>query len=83
MRSAPLIGGAQWLGPGTEGQEVGNLHWRIEIIQINLINAPLNCHLCYRVHMRHLGWGPWTNEGGQTGSSGLNRRVEAMEIKFY
>jgi Clostridial hydrophobic W len=82
VRSAPLVGGAQWLGPVSEGNEIGNLHWRMEMIKIDLINAPLNCHLLYRVHMRHNGWGPWVTEGSVAGSSGQNRRIEAIEIKF-
>jgi hypothetical protein len=83
VRSAPLIGGAVWQGPVAEGQDVGVLHERIELVQINLINAPLNCHLCYRVYRRHDGWTEsWTHEGGQAGSSGENRRVEGMEVKF-
>jgi hypothetical protein len=83
VSSAPLVGGTSWLGPVDEGIEVGHLHWRMELIQINLVNAPLNCHLCYRVHVRGSGWTySWTHEGGQAGTSGHNRRIEALELKF-
>lgn len=82
VRTAPLVGGAVWGPIVSEGQDAGNGNDRIEMLIINLVNAPLNCHLCYRVHMRHNGWGPWVTEGVAAGSSGSNRRIEAVEIKF-
>ncbi len=82
VRSAPLVGGAQWLETVTNGEETGHLHWRMELVKVDLVNAPINCHLCYRVYMRHNGWGPWVTEGNEAGSSGHNRRIEAIEMKF-
>ena len=82
IRNAPLIGQAHWIGPVVDGQDLGFQHERIEMIKIELVNAPLQCHICYRVHIRHSGWSSWVHEGDIVGSSGENHRIEAMEIKF-
>jgi hypothetical protein len=82
VRSAPIPGGAVWTSFVSEGQEVGVFDQRMEKIQVDLINAPLHCHLCYRVYMRGIEWGEWTQEGGQAGTESGNRRIEALEMKF-
>lgn len=34
----------------------------------------------YRGHMRDIGWGAWQCDGGMIGSTGQNRRMEALQI---
>lgn len=34
----------------------------------------------YRAHMRGNGWGAWQCDGGMAGSTGQNRRIEALQI---
>ena len=34
----------------------------------------------YRAHMRTDGWGAWQCDGGMIGSTGQNRRIEALQI---
>ena len=54
----------------------------IEGIKINLNNAPEGVALNYKVHVSDEGWKNWTSEGNVAGSSDLNKRIEAIQIKL-
>lgn len=35
----------------------------------------------YRVHIQDIGWSPWASNGSELGTVGLQKRIEAIEIK--
>ena len=37
--------------------------------------------ISYQAHMRGIGWGNWQSDGLMVGSTGQNRRIEALHIK--
>lgn len=38
--------------------------------------------ICYTVHIQNIGWMPWEYDGNQTGTTGQDLRMEAMNIKL-
>ncbi len=64
-------------------------HKRMEALEIRLINAPLCCRLSYSVHTRNDllsgsggGWGPWVASPQMAGTTGQNRRMEAVRASI-
>ena len=64
---------------------------RLEAVRIRLVNAPLNCRVRYQVHMRKAygqlitglpngGDSGWYYDGATAGTTGLNRRIEALWV---
>lgn len=58
---------------------------RLEAVKIRLVNAPLNCRVRYMVHTANKwgqggGDGPWVYDGQQAGTTGQNRRMEALWV---
>lgn len=62
---------------GTSGKS-----YRVEAMDINLINAPSNAKVVYRTHIQDIGWQNWKSNGELAGTSGKSLRVEAIEIKL-
>lgn len=62
---------------GTSGKS-----YRVEALNINLINAPENGKILYRTHVQNIGWQAWKSNGEMAGTSAQGLRVEAIEIKL-
>lgn len=60
---------------GTSGKS-----YRVEALNINLINAPNDAKILYRAHVQNIGWQNWQQNGSMAGTSGKSYRVEALEI---
>lgn len=70
---------------GTAGFTFPDLPKRLEAVRIRLVNAPLNCHVHYMVHTAKK-WGAnggdsaWFSDGAMAGTTGQNRRLEAIWV---
>ena len=62
---------------GTSGKS-----YRIEAINIELINSPSNGKILYRTHIQDIGWQNWKSNGEMAGTTGKSLRVEAIEMKL-
>lgn len=73
-----------WQGNVIDGQMSGTSgkSYRIESMNISLINAPSNAKIIYRTHVQNIGWQSWKTNGEMTGTSGRSLRIEAIEIKL-
>ena len=54
---------------------------KIEAIKIELTGAPNGYHIQYRVHVQDIGWQDWVIDGQLAGTTGKNKKIEAIEIK--
>ena len=54
--------------------------FRLEAIDISLLNAPSNAKIKYRTHVQYQGWQNWKENGEMAGTSGKGLRLEAIEI---
>ncbi len=61
---------------GTEGQGL-----RLENIQMR-VSGVKNLGVKYRTHVESFGWMPWVKNGKVSGTSGMSKRMEAIEIKL-
>lgn len=73
-----------WQGYVMDGEMSGTSgkSYRIEAMNISLINAPSNAKIIYRTHVQNVGWQSWKSNGEMTGTSGRSLRIEAIEIKL-
>ena len=73
-----------WQGYVKDGQMAGTSgkSYRVEALNINLINAPSNAKILYRTHVQNIGWQQWKSDGELTGTSGQSLRIEALQIKL-
>lgn len=73
-----------WQGYVKDGQMAGTSgkSYRVEALNINLINAPSNAKILYRTHVQNIGWQQWKSNGELTGTSGQSLRIEALQIKL-
>lgn len=73
-----------WQGYVMDGQMSGTSgkSYRVEALNINLINVPTNAKILYRTHVQNIGWQGWKSNGEMAGTSGQGLRVEALEIKL-
>ena len=56
---------------------------RLEAIQIRLTGAIAeNYDIYYRTHIQDKGWLGWAVNDGKSGSAGLSKRLEAIEIRL-
>ena len=66
---------------GTTGQSL-----RLEALRVSVKDASGNdiegLDVTYRVHIKDIGWGSWTDGGLQAGTVGKSTRIEAAEIKL-
>ena len=73
-----------WQGYTMDGQMSGTTgkSYRVEAMNIELINAPSNAKILYRAHIQDIGWQNWKSNGEMAGTSGKSLRMEAIEIKL-
>ena len=62
---------------GTSGKA-----YRLEAMNIKLINVPEDAKILYRTHIQNIGWQDWKSNNELTGTSGQALRLEAIEIKL-
>lgn len=55
---------------------------RIEAIEIEASGLPAGKKLLYRTHSANVGWTGWIESGFTTGSVGMKRAIEAIQIKI-
>ena len=87
-----------WLGWSKNGNPSGSraMNKRIEAIEVRLVKkgeaAPGsveksylindNDSICYRSHVQDMGWTNYAKDGGQCGTTGYGKRLEAVELKL-
>ena len=71
-----------WQGYVKDGTMAGTSgkSYRVEALNINLINAPDDAKILYRTHVQNIGWQNWQQNGSMAGTSGKSYRIEAIEI---
>lgn len=71
-----------WQGYVKDGEMAGTSgkSYRVESLNISLINAPENAKILYRTHVQNIGWQNWQQNGEMAGTSGKSYRIEAIEI---
>ena len=71
-----------WQGYVKDGQLTGTtgLSYRIEAMNISLVNAPNNVKIRYRTHVQDIGWQNWQENGSTAGTIGRCLRIEAIEL---
>lgn len=71
-----------WQNYVKDGDMVGTSGkcYRVEALNINLINAPEDAKILYRAHVQNIGWQNWQQNGSMAGTSGKSYRIEAIEI---
>lgn len=62
---------------GTTGQ-----NRKMEAIQIELLNAPQNAHIKYKVHVQDIGWMDWKKDRQIAGVIDRNLKIEAIKIEL-
>lgn len=80
--------GSGWTQWTSEGQVCGILNQpkRLEAVEIRFVVKPPCCSIEYQAHMRKDifsgtgGWGSWEHDGSMAGTTGQNRRIEALKI---
>lgn len=56
---------------------------KIEAIKIDAINVPENVKILYKSHVQDYGWeSTWKNLGEKSGTTGQNKKIEAVQIKL-
>jgi Clostridial hydrophobic W len=83
------VQGSGWTAWTPEGADCGTVgqHLRMEAIRVRFVVAPVCCSVSYQVHMKQGiltgggGWGPWEHDGAQAGTTGQNRRIEAVKMR--
>ena len=55
---------------------------RLEGIKIQLVNPAYSGGISYRTHVQTYGWQDWAANGIMSGTEGLAKRLEAIEIKL-
>ncbi len=73
-----------WQGYVMDGNTSGTekKSYRIEALNINLINAPNNAKIAYRTHVENIGWQDWVSNNALAGTEGRAWRIEAIQIKL-
>ncbi len=75
--------GGKWLAWASNGTQLGSTNSTLEALRIKLTGEIANTYsLSYRVYVSGRGWMGWTRDGDQAGTSGLNKQVEAIELKL-
>lgn len=54
----------------------------MEAIKIHLIDAPKDAKIKYSIHVKDLGWQPAVYDGEQAGTTGEERRAEAIKVEL-
>lgn len=56
--------------------------YRLEAIQIQLVQSGYDLGITYRTHIQNIGWAPWHYDKEISGTSGLGLRLEAIQIQL-
>ncbi|WP_296560153.1 lectin like domain-containing protein [uncultured Acetobacterium sp.] len=56
--------------------------YRLEAIQMQLIQTGYDLGIAYRTHIQNIGWAPWRYDKEISGTSGMGLRLEAIEIQL-
>lgn len=72
-----------WLSPVSNGETAGftNSSLRLEAMQITQTTNPF-VHLEYRSYSEDLGWGQYVHSSAESGSIGLGKKLEAIEMRL-
>ena len=62
---------------GTTGKS-----YRVEAMNIKLVNAPKEIKIKYKAHVQNIGWRDWQENDAIAGTEGKSLRVEAIKIKL-
>ena len=62
---------------GTTGKS-----YRVEAMNIKLVNAPKEIKIKYKAHVQNIGWQDWQENDAIAGTEGKSLRVEAIKIKL-
>jgi|GEM_PF-210292 len=75
--------GGSWTSWGSNGSDVHASGKRVEAIQFKLTGDAAKVYdVWYRAHVQGVGWAGWTKNGSSAGSTGLSRRVEAIQVRL-
>ena len=55
---------------------------KIEAIILQLTGVPEGASIEYQAHVQDIGWENWVKDGAQAGTTGQNKKVEAVKIKL-
>ena len=55
---------------------------KVEAIMLQLTGAPEEASIEYQAHVQDIGWEKWVKDGEQAGTTGQNKKVEALKIKL-
>ena len=55
---------------------------KVEAIMLQLTGAPEGASIEYQAHVQDIGWEKWVKDGEQAGTTGQNKKVEALKIKL-
>lgn len=71
-----------WQPYVSDGQEAGTdgKGYRVEALNINLVNAPVGAHVEYQGHVQNVGWQTPVEDGAEIGTNGEGLRVEAFKL---
>ena len=74
-----------WLNNYDEGETAGdiNKNTKIEAIKIDPVNFQDNISIEYQAHIQDIGWEKeWKKAGEQSGTTGQNKKIEAIRIRL-
>ena len=55
---------------------------KVEAIMLQLTGAPEGASIEYQAHVQDIGWESWKKDGAQAGTTGQNKKIEAIKIKI-
>lgn len=79
------IDGSENSGTGSSAHDpiIGSVGKKraLQAIEIDVVKNPRNLKVSYRVHVSGYGWGPWIKAGYTAGTTGIDKPIEAIQIK--
>ena len=74
-------GSSKWKSWAADGKKAGTASKRLEAIKIELTGETAKHYdVCYRTKTATYGWLNWAKNGGISGTVGLSKKVEAIQI---
>ena len=55
---------------------------KVEALMLQLIGVPEGASIEYKSHVQDLGWESWKSNGEQSGTTGQNKKIEAVRIRI-
>lgn len=73
-----------WQGDRKNGEVSGTsgYGYRLEAIQMQLVQSDYDLGIAYCTHVQNIGWQDWRYNGEVSGTSGYGYRLEAIEIEL-